>query len=177
VTGLGFYLVPLYVTSLQSTQAMAGRALMVYGVMVVLLTPLAAGWARSRGRMEQLVGGGLVLSGLGGLLLLADAGVGPVFGAMALLGVGQALSMSAQSALVGEHCRASIERMGESTVYAVYRLLERLGNAAGPMLAALLVTAVGYRSSFILLGGFVALCGLLFVALARWFGRADRRLA
>lgn len=175
LTGMGFYLVPLYVTSLQSTQAMAGRALMVYGVMVVLLTPLAAGWARSRRRMESLVGGGLVLSGVGGFLLVADAGIGPVFGAMALLGAGQALSMSAQSALVGEHCRLSIERFGESAVYAVYRLLERLGNAAGPIIAATLVTWVGYRASFVALGGFVVSCGLIFAALAWWFARADRR--
>ncbi|MBK9360936.1 MAG: hypothetical protein IPM99_07330 [Rubrivivax sp.] len=57
--------------------------------------------------------------------------------------------------------------MGEGAVYGVYRLLERLGNAAGPLLAAVLVMAYGYRWGFIALGGFVCLCGLAFVTATR----------
>ena len=38
------------------------------------------------------------------------------------------MSISAQSALVSEHCQPEIERLGEGTVYGVYRLLERLEN-------------------------------------------------
>lgn len=167
LTGLCFYLMPLYVTSGGGTQAMAGRVLMTYGVMVVLLSPLAARWATTRERMEWLVGGGLVLSGLGGLLLLMGGEIGYVFGAMVLVGTGQAMSISAQAALVSEHCGRAIAQMGEGAVYGVYRLLERLGNAAGPLLAAVLVMAYGYRWGFIALGGFVCLCGLLFVTATR----------
>lgn len=167
LTGLCFYLVPLYVTSSGGTQAMAGRVLMTYGVMVVLLSPLAAGWARTRERMEALVGGGLLLSGLGGLTLLAGDSIEHVFVAVVLVGIGQAMSISAQSALVSEHCAASIAALGEGAVFGVYRLLERLGNAAGPLLAAALVMTHGYRSGFIALGGFVCLCGLAFIALTR----------
>lgn len=165
LTGLCFYLVPLYVTESGGSQAMAGRALMAYGVMVVLLSPLAARWAASRRRRELLVGGGLLLSGLGGLVLLAGSDMGHVLVATALVGAGQALSIAAQSALVGEHCRSAIDRLGEGAVFGVYRLLERIGNAAGPLLAAGLVTAWGYRAGFVVLGGFVACCGLLFTAL------------
>ena len=167
LTGLCFYLMPLYVVSAGGTQAMAGRVLMTYGVMVVLLSPLAARWATTRERMEWLVGGGLVLSGLGGLLLLVGGDVAYVFGAMVLVGAGQAMSISAQTALVSEHCARAIAQMGEGAVYGVYRLLERLGNAAGPLIAAGLVMAQGYRWGFVALGGFVCLCGLLFVAATR----------
>ncbi|MFT3816310.1 MAG: MFS transporter [Rubrivivax sp.] len=167
LTGLCFYLMPLYVTSTGGSQAMAGRVLMTYGVMVVLLSPLAARWASSRERMEWLVGGGLVLSGLGGLLLLVDPGIAYVFGAMVLIGAGQAMSISAQAALVSEHCGRAIAELGEGAVFGVYRLLERLGNAAGPLLGAALVMAYGYRTGFIALGGFVCCCGLLFVLATR----------
>lgn len=167
LTGLCFYLLPLYVTGTGGSQSMAGRALMTYGVMVVLLSPWAARWAVGRARMEWLVGGGLVLSGLGGVLMLAGADLWLVFGAMVLVGAGQSLSISAQSALVSEHCEASIRELGEGAVYGVYRLLERLGNAAGPLIAAGLAMAWGYRSGFIVLGGFVCLCGVLFVAATR----------
>ena len=84
-----------------------------------------------------------------------------------LVGAGQSLSISAQSALVSEHCESEIRLLGEGTVYGVYRLLERLGNAIGPMLAAALVLLIGYRQSFVVIGAGVLGCGLLFLACTR----------
>ncbi len=167
LTGLCFYLVPLYLLSIGSTQAMAGRVLMIYGVVMVLVMPLGASLAHSRVRMEWLVGAGLLLSGLGGTMLILGEGVLWVFAAVGFVGLGQSLSIAAQSALVREHCEREILRMGEPTVYGVYRLLERLGNAAGPILAALLVLSLGYRKSFIVAGASVLVCGLLFLLLTR----------
>jgi MFS family permease len=163
LTGVCFYLVPLYMLSIGSTQAMAGRILMSYAVMMVVLTPFTASLATSRERMEWLVGCGLLLSGLGGLLMLAGGDVGWVFGAVMLIGLGQSLSMAAQSALVGEHCSTEVARLGEGAVYGVYRLLERMGNAAGPILASVLVLNFGYRTSFVAIGAVVVLCGVGFL--------------
>jgi hypothetical protein len=83
LTGLCFYLVPLYILSIEGTQAMAGRILMTYAVLMVVVSPITAAWATTRERMEWLVGGGLLLSGLGGVLLLAGAGAAWVFAAVA----------------------------------------------------------------------------------------------
>ena len=71
LTGVCFYLVPLYVLSLGSTQSVVGRILMLYGVVMVVVSPLAAAFASTRQRMEWLVGSGLLLSGIGTLLLMA----------------------------------------------------------------------------------------------------------
>jgi MFS family permease len=166
LTGVCFYLVPLYALSIGETQAMAGRVLMAYAVMMVLIAPLTPALANTRERMHWLVGGGLVLSGLGGLLLLAGSGIGWVFAAVVLVGIGQSLSISAQSALVSDHCEDAIARLGEGTVYGVYRLLERLGNAVGPLIAGVLVLKLGYQPSFIVIGATVATCGVLFLAAA-----------
>jgi MFS family permease len=163
LTGVCFYLVPLYMLSIGSTQAMAGRILMSYAVMMVLLTPFTASLATSRERMEWLIGGGLLLSGLGGVLMLAGGDVVWVFAAVILIGLGQSMSMAAQSALVGEHCKAEVARIGEGAVYGVYRLLERLGNAVGPILASVLVLSFGYRTSFVAIGAMVLLCGAGFL--------------
>jgi Na+/melibiose symporter-like transporter len=57
--------------------------------------------------------------------------------------------------------------MGDGIVYGVYRLLERMGNALGPMIAAVLVLAVGYRSSFVVIGSAVALAGAAFLIAIR----------
>jgi MFS family permease len=168
LTGVCFYLVPLYILSIDGSQAMAGRILMVYAMLMVVASPVTAGLATTRERMEWLVGGGLVLSGLGGVLLLVSGDVAWVFVAVALIGFGQSMSISAQSAVVSEHCAADIRRIGEGTVYGVYRLLERIGNAIGPMLAAGLVVVVGYRNAFVAIGAAVVLCGLVFTAVTRW---------
>lgn len=163
LTGMCFYLVPLYVVSAGESQSMVGRALMTYAVAMVVLAPLTAGWATSRERMHWLVGGGLIVSGLGGVLMLSGAGVGWVFLAVLLVGVGQSMSISAQSALISEHCQPEIDRLGEGTVYGIYRLLERIGNAMGPLLAAVLLRWLDYRHSFAVLGAAVAACGMFFV--------------
>ena len=167
LTGMCFYLVPLYVMSIGSSQSVVGRVLMTYGVVMVVGSPIAAAFATTRERMDALVAAGLLISGLGGLALLAGGDVGWVFAAVFLVGLGQSMSMAAQSALVREHCEAEVGAMGESAVYGVYRLLERLGNAMGPLLAAGLVLAVGYRTSFIAIGAGVFVCGASFLLATR----------
>ena len=115
---------------------------MGYAVVMVVFSPLAAAWATRASRMEWLVGGGLLVSGLGGVALLAVATTGWVFLAVVLVGVGQSMSISAQSALVGEHCPNEIAQVGAGGVYGVYRLLERLGNAARAAAGRWLVVAL-----------------------------------
>ena len=74
-----------------------------------------------------------------------------LFGVVFLLGLGQALSIAAQSALVADHCQEEIRVYGDDAVYGVYRLLERLGNALGPLIASLLVIFWGYQGAFVAL--------------------------
>ena len=106
----------LAVVSVGDSQSMAGRVLMIYAVAMVVLAPLTASCASNRQHMHWLVGGGLVIAGLGGVLMLAGAVVGWVFLAVLLVGLGQSMSISAQSALVREHCQPEIEQLGEGTV-------------------------------------------------------------
>jgi MFS family permease len=167
LTGVCFYLVPLYIVSIGSSQSVVGRMLMTYAVVMVVLSPLAAAFATTRERMEWQVGAGLLISGLGGLLLLAGGSSGWIFATVFLIGLGQSISIAAQSALVREHCDAEVAAMGEPAVYGVYRLLERLGNAIGPLMAGTLVLVFGYRTSFIAIGSLVLLCGLGFVLATR----------
>ena len=167
LTGVGFYLVPLYVVSIGTTPAMAGRILMTYAVVMVLMAPLVSPLANNRKNREWLVSAGLCVSGFGGLLMLAGGSVPWVFAAVLLIGVGQSLSITAQSALVSDHCRQEMKIMGDQTVYGVYRLVERLGNAAGPLIASGLVIAMGYQYSFIAIGAMVMVCGIAFTLIVR----------
>ena len=98
--------------------------------------------------------------------MTAPLQIAPAHGKLGVLlvGLGQSLSITAQSALVSEHCHEEIERMGDQTVYGVYRLLERLGNALGPIFAGALVMTYGYQRGFVAIGTLVFVCGVAF-----WF--------
>jgi MFS family permease len=174
LTGMCFYLIPLYIVSIGNTQAMSGRLLMVYAVMMVLIVPLSAGFSDASMKRERYVSAGLILSGLSGLLMLISTPENSIlilFAVVVVFGLGQALSIAAQSALVGEHCREEIAHYGDDAVYGVYRLLERLGNALGPLAASLLVVDYGYIGAFVALSAFVLVCGLLFTLATRGIGR------
>jgi MFS family permease/HAMP domain-containing protein len=167
LTGVCFYLVPLYIVSIGNTSTMAGRMLMVYAVMMVLIVPLSASLSDATMRRDRYVSVGLIISGMSGLLLLLSDSFLVLFGVVFLLGLGQALSIAAQSALVAEHCQEEIRIYGHDAVYGVYRLLERLGNAMGPLIASLLVILWGYQGAFIALSALVLFCGIAFTIATR----------
>ncbi|MGE5097326.1 MAG: MFS transporter [Betaproteobacteria bacterium] len=167
LTGVCFYLVPLYIVSIGNTSAMAGRMLMVYAVMMVLIVPLSASLSDNSMRRDRYVSVGLIISGLSGLLLLLSDSFLVLFGVVFLLGLGQALSIAAQSALVAEHCQEEIRIHGHDAVYGVYRLLERLGNALGPLMASILVVLWGYQGAFIAISALVLVCGIAFTIATR----------
>ncbi len=167
LTGVCFYLVPLYIVSIGNTSAMAGRMLMVYAVMMVLIVPLSASLSDASARRDRYVSIGLIISGLSGMLLLISDGFMMLFGVVFLLGLGQALSIAAQSALVSDHCAEEIRIHGHDAVYGVYRLLERLGNALGPLIASIFVILWGYQGAFVAISVMVLVCGIAFTIATR----------
>ena len=167
LTGVCFYLVPLYIVSIGNTSAMAGRMLMVYAVMMVMIVPLSASLSDSSLRRDRYVSIGLIISGLSGMLLLISDSFLVLFGVVFLLGLGQSLSIAAQSALVAEHCQEEIRIYGNDAVYGVYRLLERLGNALGPLIASVLVIFWGYQGAFVAISALVLVCGIAFTIATR----------
>jgi MFS family permease len=83
-------------------------------------------------------------------------------GLVITLGIGQAMSITAQSTLVSTVAAREIEFLGDGYVYGVYRLMERLGNAMGPLFAGALLTLFGFRVTFVCMGVLALLSALLF---------------
>jgi len=110
---------------------------------------------------------GLALSSLGGFAFLAGSGVAPVYVVTVMLGLGQGLSIAAQSSLLAQACAPEIAAHGSGPVFGAYRLVERLGNACGPLLAGALSAWIGHAGAFVALAALVLACGLLFLLLAR----------
>jgi len=168
-----FYLLPLYVAESGHNAAMAGRIIMLYSVMMVLGVPITTEVVeriqRSRHTRPHavFVAGGLVVSGLAGLLMLLPLGLWGATALVFLLGIAQALSIAPQSAMVADVSAADMGRLGESAIYGVYRLIERLGNAMGPVIAAFLLQVSGFHAAFAAIGASVLVCGIAFYALFR----------
>lgn len=166
-----FYLIPLWIVEVGSTSAMAGRLIMLYSVMMVLMVPLMANWvvtlrARHANAPEaKFVAVGLALSGIAGLAMAYPIGLLSPLLVVVLLGLGQSLSISPQAAMVAEVCKDEIATLGQSTVYGVYRMVERLGNASGPLLAAVLLSWGGYQTAFVGIALLVLVCAALFALL------------
>lgn len=155
-----YYLVPVYIGEWGGSAADAGRIQMIYALAMVLAVPYFARGAVP-GRQAGRVAAGLLVSGMSGLALLWP-NLGMAMAMALILGIGQSIGIAAQAALVGELCAEQIAARGEAEVYGIYRLLERLGNALGPAVAALLAGVLGASGAFAALGGVVALGGLVF---------------
>ena len=166
LAGACFYLVPVHVLAAGAPPSVAGRALMLYAVVLVLVLPQATRWVERGVPLARLVGLGLCLSSLGGFALLAWHGVTPVYVVTALLGLGQGLSIAAQSSLLSQVCAAEIAAHGSGPVFGAYRLVERLGNASGPLVAGALAATIGHVGAFVAMAALILACGLVFLLVA-----------
>ncbi len=166
LAGFCFYLVPVYVIALGAPPSVAGRAMMLYAAVLVLVMPQATRWVERGVPLSRLVGWGLCLSSLGGFALLEWQGIAPIYCVTVLLGLGQGLSIAAQSSLLAQLCAPEIAAHGSGPVFGAYRLVERLGNTAGPLLAGGLVALIGHAGAFVTLATVILGCGLLFLLLS-----------
>ena len=164
LTGYLFYLVPVSLHAAGETPAGIGRLMMTYGLIIVLLGPWVSRLADRTGRHALFAGIGGLVGGAGALAILQDPGVPGILAGIAALGVAHALNNATQLALVPEICRAECARMGDSSVFGVYRLLERGGSVAGPLLAAAVADRFGIQAALVTLGALGVLCGTAFCA-------------
>ena len=167
LTGFLFYAVPLYLAGLNISEADTGRVMILYSLVIVFLGPWVSRLADQRGYGWSLVFAGTLLSGLAMGLLWFRADVYGVAGAVLLVAIAHAISISPQIALVPEICGRDIEEVGQTTVLGVLRMLERGGSVIGPLLVAGLAYRFGYIPALMTIGGMIAITSPLLL-LARW---------
>ncbi len=152
LAALCFYLLPLHLQDLGYGSAVTGRLQTLYPLAMVLLVPLAARQAdRWQRRNAFVLAGGLVA---GAAAVLAwPAGNSALALALVLLGlgVGQALSITPQSALVADLARSLPAQQGAG-VLGLFRMTERGGSALGPLAGAWLLPALGFGPAVAAIG-------------------------
>jgi predicted MFS family arabinose efflux permease len=170
LTGFLYFLAPLYLAELGNTPSAIGRFMMLYGLVMVLVTPLAARLADRAGRPMPFIVLGGAASGLGLMGVLVQADTLVVVVAILVLGLAQAASITPQLALVPSAPRADGREVAEAVVLGYFRLFERLGSAAGPAIAAALLTRFGYADALVLLGAGVIAASVLLALVWRLVG-------
>lgn len=176
LTGVIVFAAPLFLSSQGWAAEDIGQIIMLYAVGVLLSTGPASRRVDMTGgsRGVLMLGGlgsaaGLAMIGCGGLWPLAPAAeAGLAAGGVFLIGLAHGCVNAPVVSFIGE--TSATDRLGRPAATAIYRLMERGGHVAGPMLVALLLAAAGGGAAFLWIAGALLIFTLLFGA-----GRAPRR--
>ena len=161
-SGFLIYLVPMLMTDFSSSTSEIGRYAMTYGIAALVLSPAFAKLAdRYQAHIAMVTCGGMI-TGLGLVPIFFIAEKELVLLGIAALGIGQAMSISAQISLVGRLTKAEMSQIGSGSVLGVFRLIERLGAASGPIIAGALVAMFGVIPAVTVLGLYGVLSTLFF---------------
>jgi len=161
-SGFLIFLVPVLLSALGHSKSEIGRYTMLYGLASLALAPLFAHLADRYNAYARLVAAGGVLTGIGMLPVYVNASGEMVMLGIAALGVGQSMSISAQLVLVARVTRTEAREAGTGPIVGLFRLLERLGAAAGPLVTGMLVARHGAPHAMLALGGFALASSLVF---------------
>ena len=147
LTGFFFYLLPLHLFQVGNSQSVIGWLMMLYGLSTFATMPLVSMVADRTGRYRTLAASGVFLAGLGCMMVhpavgIPNANVAAVI-AILCLGVGHALSLSPQLAIVQEAAERFQGAIGTASAISAYRIVERAGLIFGPVVAAPLAIAFG----------------------------------
>ena len=175
LTGVIIFALPLLLSQKKYFQEDIGQIIMLYGVCVLLSTHYVSRWVDRVGQSHIVLFWGSMISGLGLVLIgLADwEGFAQLSNrenfSTTILIVGVAitgLSHGMINAPVVTHIAESnlAEKIGPSTATATYRLMERIGHIAGPVLIGQLFI-IGGQDAMVLawIGGIIMIFGLMFI--------------
>lgn len=175
LTGFLYYTGPLYLKFLGNDSSAAGRILMAYGLAIILISPLSARMVDRFGRRLHFVVVGGFLSGVSLLVLYFDQSLFGMLAAVCLLGLAHAIGISPQLSMISALPQKPEKAVPFGATIGIFRLVERLGNVGGPMIAAIWITLFGYPGTFLIFGAYMIGSTLLLLLLLICFQRSEER--
>jgi predicted MFS family arabinose efflux permease len=181
VTGITVFALPLLLSRRHYAQEDIGQIIMLYSAGVLISSAIVSGLADRIGRTSGLlfagtVGSGVALAliglmGWGGLAGVSHGATLLLIGGLSLLGLSHGFINAPVMTHIGDTPAA--DAMGRTGVVSIYRLVERGGHIAGPILVGQLLVMGAYHPSVISMIGLVILgFGVVF---AFPFGLGGRR--
>ncbi|WCP68407.1 MFS transporter [Vibrio tubiashii] len=174
LTGFLYYICPVYLQYLGESSAVSGRVMMSYGIAIIVISPLSAFLVdRWDNKIKFIVFGGL-LSALALVNIVFLPGTMGLLMIVILIGIAHGISVSPQIPLVMD--LLANEGIDKGKTIGIFRLTERIGNIAGPMLAGLCLSLFGFQDTIILFGITLFISSTVLVGFYAFFTKKDRQL-
>ncbi|NOH70018.1 MFS transporter [Vibrio pectenicida] len=173
LTGFLYYICPVYLQSLGENNAVSGRIMMTYGLAIVFFAPLSAILIDRWNNKITFIFVGGILSAVALISIVAFPGSLGLLLIVILVGIAHGVGVSPQVPLV-------IELLGESNLdkgktIGIFRLIERIGNISGPILAGLCLSILGFQSTIMLFGVTLLISSIFFLSCYNIFVRQDKK--
>lgn len=166
LTALVFFLVPLYLNEQGISQSMIGRVLLLYWLAMIFVSPVASNLSDRLGNRKIFVVAGGVLAAIAGVVAVLNTSIWSMVIGLTVLGIAHGLVMTPQLALVTTLSHGhKTQKLSETTVLAMFRLMERIGNVIAPFVAGLLLARYGYAGAITGIGYILAVCTFICIIL------------
>ncbi|NOI25106.1 MFS transporter [Vibrio mediterranei] len=173
LTGFLYYICPVYLQHLGESAAVSGRVIMSYGIAIVLISPLSAFLVERWDKKIRFIVFGSTLSALALINIILLPGTIGLFWIVVLIGVAHSIGVSPQIPLVID--LLANEGIDKGKTIGIFRLTERIGNIAGPMLAGLCLNLFGFEETIILFGITLMFSSMGLALLYASFTKHDRQ--
>lgn len=161
LTGFLFYWVPLSLVPLALSPVDIARVMMMYFLVAVVVSKLSGMLPDdSAASQQRWIVLGVVCTGAAPLAMMIEFSVATTTASVMLLAAGQALANSAMANRMSE----AVANTPSPHVLGLFRVFERSGSVIGPILAGVLVSALGFVDAAAGMGLVVLASGLVLVA-------------
>ncbi|MEZ4527781.1 MAG: MFS transporter [Desulfobacterales bacterium] len=164
---IGFleYFNPVYLNRIGVSQSNIGRTFMLYSAFIIYAGPLISKYIDVSERKKMFMVAGGILGSLSFVSFYFFEGIAAVLTAIFFLGLSQSFVFVAQVAYL---LKMKITReAGEGKAIATFRLVNRFGQAAGPMMFGGLVAAADIRAGVVYVGFTYLILTLLLLFMTR----------
>ena len=169
--GYMFFVAPFLLRDLGLTQSEIGRVIMTYYLAIILIGPVIARQADKLGRFQPFIIFGAVISGASSVILLYHANMWVTVASAVALGVSTAVGTPAAGGQLLKICAEQFPHVASGSIIGVYRIIERIGGAAGPLIASALAAHYGYAEASGIIGAAVLVAGLAYAATTPFLNR------
>ena len=172
LTGVIFYLIPVYLDAQGLTAGEIGQTLMIYGLLISSFYLVVSYTADRWGLHRVLIVAGGIIAGLGlaSFFIFGENAEGlPAVNinlVVLAIGVGHTLLLAPRAALVTITGERHPSTPGTSvSLLGAYRVMDLLGMIGGPLIAAALAIAFGLVSAMAILGIMTGACCVLYTVI------------
>ncbi|MFW7524224.1 MFS transporter [Vibrio ostreicida] len=150
LTGFLYYICPVYLQSLGESSAVSGRVMMTYGLAIIIVSPLSAILVDRWDRKIAFIFAGGLLSAAALINITLFPGTFGLLTIVIFVGIAHGICVSPQVPLIID--LLSDSGLDKGKTIGIFRLTERLGNIAGPLLAGLSLSVLGFQDTIMLFG-------------------------